>query len=112
MVQSHPRRCPQVDPSCIQCEHTKVLRHKITPIDSFSPLDARFNQVHINVVVEAHCYVLQCTQIDCEQIRSRINQQLIAGHFGHKGPRQLCTKLKDTVYDEGLCGPKRPTISC
>ena len=28
-----------------------------------------------------HC----CRQIDCEQIRSRINQQLIAGHSGHKG---------------------------
>ena len=26
-----------------------------------------------------------CRQIDCEQIRSRINQQLIAGHFGHEG---------------------------
>ena len=27
------------------------------------------------------------------KIRSRINQQLIAGHFGHKGLRQLRAKL-------------------
>ena len=46
-----------------------------------------------NDVVEAHCYALQCRQIDCEQIRIRINQQLIAGRFGHEGLRQLRTKL-------------------
>ena len=39
---------------------------------------------------------------DCEQIRSRINQQLIAGHFGHEGLRQLCTKT--IFYTSGpLC---------
>ena len=27
--------------------------------------------------VKAHCYALQCRRIDCEQIRSRINQQLV-----------------------------------
>ena len=43
-------------------------------------------------VVEAHCYALQSKRIDCEQIRSRINQQLIAGRFGHEGLRQLRTK--------------------
>ena len=31
-----------------------------------------------DVVVEAHCYALQCRRIDFEQIRSRINQPLIA----------------------------------
>ena len=31
-------------------------------------------------------------QIDCEQICNRINQQLIAGHYGHEGLCQLCTK--------------------
>ena len=45
-----------------------------------------------NVVAEAHCYALQSRQTDCEQIRSRINQQLVAGRFGHKGLHQLCTK--------------------
>ena len=34
-----------------------------------------------------------CRRIDCEQIRSRINQQLIAGRFGHEGLRQLHTKV-------------------
>ena len=28
---------------------------------------------------------LLCRQIDCEQIRSRINQQLVAGYFSHEG---------------------------
>ena len=28
-----------------------------------------------NNVVEAHCYALQCRQIDLEQLRSSINQQ-------------------------------------
>ena len=37
-----------------------------------------------HIVVEAHCYALQCWRIDCEQIRSRINQQLIAERFGPK----------------------------
>ena len=35
-------------------------------------------------------------RIDCEQIRSRINQQLIAGRFSHEGLCQLRTKLKET----------------
>ena len=45
------------------------------------------------IIVEAHCYALQCRRIDCEQIRSRINQQLIAGRFGHECLHQLRTKL-------------------
>ena len=40
------------------------------------------HHVQIDNVIEAHCYVLQCRRIDCEQIHSRINQQLIAGRFG------------------------------
>ena len=51
------------------------------------------HHVQIDNVIEAHCYALQCGRIDCEQIRSRINQQLIAGRFGHEGLCQLCTKL-------------------
>ena len=46
-------------------------------------------------VVEPHCYALQCRRIDCEQFCSRINQQLIAGRFGHEGLRQLRTKPKE-----------------
>ena len=57
-----------------------------------------------NVVVEAHCYALQCRQIHCEQIRSRINQQLIAGRFGHERLRQLCTFSNQFAYsDYMLC---------
>ena len=41
-------------------------------------------------------------RIDCEQIHSRINQQLIAGRFGHEGLRQLRTKLKDTQCETYL----------
>ena len=44
-----------------------------------------------------------CTQIDCEQIHSSINQQLIAGCFGHEGLRQLCTNLKNMVWDLSHC---------
>ena len=36
-------------------------------------------------VVDSHCYTLQCRRIDCEQLRSSINEQLIVGHFGHEG---------------------------
>ena len=57
---------------------------------------------YLNSVVEAHCYALQCRRIDCEQIRSRINQQLIAGRFGHEGLRQLLTKLKDKQCETHL----------
>ena len=49
------------------------------------------NAVVINCnVVEAHCYALQCRRIGCEQLRYSINQQLIAGRFGHKALCQLC----------------------
>ena len=51
----------------------------------------------VNNVVEAHCYTLQYRWIDCEQVRSRINQKLISGLFRHEGLRQLRTKLKDSV---------------
>ena len=51
-----------------------------------------YTYMHI-IVVEAHCYALQCRRIDCEQIRSRINQQLIARCFSRKGLHQLYTKL-------------------
>ena len=59
---------------------------------------------HMCNVVEAHCYALQCRQIDFEQIRSRINQQLIAGRFSHEGLHQLHTKLYMYTADEGLRG--------
>ena len=42
------------------------------------------------LVISTQTIMIQCRQIDCEQIRSRINQQLIAGRFGHEG---LCILL-------------------
>ena len=52
--------------------------------------------IHIRTTLhgpEAHCYVLHCKRIDCEQLRSSINQQLIAGRFSHEGLRHLHTNL-------------------
>ena len=59
--------------------------HQQSPAEDTAAID-------INVV-EAHCCALQCRQIDCEQICTRINQQLIARDF-------------DVLYaaDKGLCG--------
>ena len=55
--------------------------------------------------IRAHCYALQCRRIDCEQLRSSIDQQLIAGRFGHEDLRELRTvfqlayiKWHSTVY--------------
>ena len=36
--------------SCVQCQRSKVHRHTVTPMGSFSPPDARFNHVHIDIV--------------------------------------------------------------
>ena len=44
-----------------------------------------------HIVIKAHCYALQCTRIDCEEIRGWISRQLVAGHFNHEGLRQLHT---------------------
>ena len=59
--------------------------------------------LYMCTICNVHEPILTCRGIDCEQIRSRINQQLIAGHFSHKGLCQLRTKLSR---------PKRPAISC
>ena len=59
------------------------------------------NPIHNWGVVQGNHYILvhngnqTCRRTDSEQIHSRINQQLIAGHFGHEGLCQLHTKLKD-----------------
>ena len=47
-----------------------------------------------------HMYMCSCRRIDCEQIRSRINQQLIAGRFSHVDLCQLCTKQFCTQYSQ------------
>ena len=48
-------------------------------------------------------------RIDCEQLCGSINQQLIAGRFGHKGFHQLRTKQFCTQLTKPLW-PKRPAI--
>ena len=71
----------------------------ILKVKSLYCTHAQFN------IIEAHCYALQCRRIDCEQLCSSINQQLIAGCFSHKGLHQLRTKQRPSW-------PKRPAISC
>ena len=36
--------------NCIQCQRSKVHRHTVTPIGTFSTPDARFSHVHIDIV--------------------------------------------------------------
>ena len=36
--------------SCLQCQRSKVQRHTITPLATFSTPDARFDKVHIDIV--------------------------------------------------------------
>ena len=36
--------------SCVQCQHSKVHRHTVTPMGFFSPSDARFDHVDIDIV--------------------------------------------------------------
>ena len=65
---------------------------------------------YYNHVVEAHCYALQYRRIDCEQICSRINQQLIAGRFGHESLRQLRTKLLLIIIISCVAGEEHAYI--
>ena len=57
-------------------------------------------------------HVRLCRQIDCEQFRSSINQQLIAGCFGHEGLRQLHTKQFCTKTMETINSPTLKSVEC
>ena len=46
-IKSDVRRWAQ---SCLQCQRSKVHRHTITPLATFSTPDARFDMVHIDIV--------------------------------------------------------------
>ena len=46
-IKSDVRRWAQ---SCLQCQRSKVHRHTITPLTTFSTPDARFDMVHIDIV--------------------------------------------------------------
>ena len=58
--------------------------------------------VHIShhTAATEHKQFIACRRIDCEQLCSSINQQLIARHFGHEDLRQLLTKVLYAA-DEG-----------
>ena len=64
-------------------------------------------------VIEAHAPLL-IRRTDLEQIRSRINNNLIAGHFGPVGLCQLCAKLYavDNAVDKSLQGRNVLQSSC
>ena len=51
--------------SCLECQRSKVQRHTFTPLGTFATPDARFNNVHIDLVgplpsSNGYCYVLTC----------------------------------------------------
>ena len=51
--------------SCLQCQRSKVHRHTVTPLSTFATPDARFDQVHIDIVgplppSRGYTYLLTC----------------------------------------------------
>ena len=51
--------------SCLQCQRSKVQRHTVTPLSTFATPDARFDQVHIDIVgplppSRGYSYLLTC----------------------------------------------------
>ena len=51
--------------SCLSCQQSKVLRHIKAPLATFATPDARFNQVHIDIVgplspSQGFTYILTC----------------------------------------------------
>lgn len=51
--------------SCVQCQRSKVQRHTVTPLASFTTPDARFDRIHLDIVgplppSEGYTYLLTC----------------------------------------------------
>ena len=51
--------------TCVQCQRSKVQRHTVTPLSTFSTPDARFDMVHIDLVgplppSKGYTYLLTC----------------------------------------------------
>jgi cleavage and polyadenylation specificity factor subunit 1 len=51
--------------SCLQCQRSKVQRHTVTPLSTFSTPDVRFDKVHIDIVgplpsSNGYSYILTC----------------------------------------------------
>ena len=44
-----------------------------------------------------------CRRIDCEQLRSRINQQLIAGRFSHEAYKLKNCRVRLGRYSNQIC---------
>ena len=36
--------------TCLPCQRSKVQRHTVTPLSTFTPPDARFNNIHLDIV--------------------------------------------------------------
>lgn len=36
--------------SCMQCQHSKVIRHSVAPLTTFPVLDSRFYNIHVDIV--------------------------------------------------------------
>ena len=51
--------------SCLQCQCSKVHRHTVSPFSTFATPDARFNQIHVDIVgplppSRGYTYLLTC----------------------------------------------------
>ena len=51
--------------SCLQCQCSKVHRHTVSPLSTFATPDARFNQIHLDIVgplppSRGYTYLLTC----------------------------------------------------
>ena len=51
--------------ACLQCQRSKVQRHTVTPLSTFANPDARFNNIHIDIVgplppSNGSTYILTC----------------------------------------------------
>ena len=52
--------------TCLQCQKTKVQRHTVTPLMKFATPDARFNNIHLDIVgplppSRGYSYLLTCS---------------------------------------------------
>ena len=61
-IKANIRRWSQ---TCVQCQRSKVQRHTVTPLSTFSTPDARFDMVHIYLVgplppSKGYTYLLTC----------------------------------------------------
>ena len=46
--------------TCVQCQQSKVQRHTVTPLSTFSTPDARFDMIHLDLVGPLPLYLPAC----------------------------------------------------